>query len=175
MLEGSVASNATSFGTRAVTLWRFSRPHTVIGTTLSAMGLYAMVCSLQGFRIDTLWSLLLAILLPGFLLEIVRRSAEGDDTMPDWPDPTDFGARASDWLKSIAVVVAWATPPAATPYSEWRGKPPSQPSAWAGSRLFQSGLPLAWSELASAGVTMSSTGVGGRWPTVCSMPAIQNG
>ena len=63
MLEGSVASNATSFGARAVTLWRFSRPHTVIGTTLSAMGLYAMVCSLQGFRIDTLWSLLLAILI----------------------------------------------------------------------------------------------------------------
>lgn len=54
--------------------------------------------------------LLLAILLPGFLLEIVRRSAEGDDTMPDWPDPTDFAARASDWLKSIAVVAVSLLP-----------------------------------------------------------------
>jgi hypothetical protein len=54
--------------------------------------------------------LLVAILLPGFLLEIVRRSAEGDDTMPDWPDPTDFAARASDWLKSITVVAVSLLP-----------------------------------------------------------------
>lgn len=54
--------------------------------------------------------LLIAILLPGFLLEIVRRSAEGDETMPEWPDPTDFAARASDWLSSIGVVVVSLLP-----------------------------------------------------------------
>lgn len=54
--------------------------------------------------------LLIAILLPGFLLEIVRRSAEGDDTMPEWPDPTEFAARASDWLRSIAVVAVSLLP-----------------------------------------------------------------
>lgn len=54
--------------------------------------------------------LLIAILLPGFLLEIVRRSAEGDDTMPEWPDPTDFAARASDWMRSIAVIVVSLLP-----------------------------------------------------------------
>jgi hypothetical protein len=54
--------------------------------------------------------LLIAILLPGFLLEIVRRSAEGDDTMPDWPDPADFAARASDWLRAIAVLAVSLLP-----------------------------------------------------------------
>lgn len=54
--------------------------------------------------------LLIAIILPGFLLEIVRASAEGDDAMPEWPDPTDFAARFGDWLKAIAVVATSLVP-----------------------------------------------------------------
>jgi hypothetical protein len=42
--------------------------------------------------------------------------------------------------------------------------------------LRQSGLPEACQLRALApGVSMSSTGVVARWPTVCSMPASQNG
>ncbi|MNH30726.1 hypothetical protein D3C79_910350 [compost metagenome] len=78
-------------------------------------------------------------------------------------------------VKSSAVVVTTASPPADSPSRACRGKPPSQPPTWAGSRLAHRALPEFFSCCALAGSSMSSGGVGGRWPTVFSMPPIQNG
>lgn len=80
------------------------------GLTLAGYVIFMSVSDLlPGFG-ALLPPLLIAIILPGFLLEIVRASAEGDDTMPEWPDPTDFSARFGDWLKAIAVVASSLVP-----------------------------------------------------------------
>jgi homogentisate phytyltransferase / homogentisate geranylgeranyltransferase len=56
----TVASAATSAGPLGV-LWRFSRPHTMIGTALSVLGLYLIaVAELPGSGLDNLWWVLVA-------------------------------------------------------------------------------------------------------------------
>ena len=49
---------------------------------------------------------LVALLLPGFLFEIVRRTAEADDELPDWPDFAEIGARLADWRDAAGVALA---------------------------------------------------------------------
>jgi hypothetical protein len=50
--------------------------------------------------------LAIALLLPGLLYDIVRRTAEGDDQLPDWPDIGETGERLHEvaaFLCTIAV------------------------------------------------------------------------
>jgi hypothetical protein len=49
---------------------------------------------------------LVALILPGFLFEIVRRTAEADDELPDWPDYSEVGARLADWRDAAGVALA---------------------------------------------------------------------
>ncbi|MCY1179936.1 hypothetical protein D9M73_203570 [compost metagenome] len=84
-------------------------------------------------------------------------------------------ARCTTLEKSRALVITSASLPADMPSSAWRGRPPSQPPAWAGSMLAQSALPESFRAWALSLSSMSSGGVGGRWPTVLSIPPIQNG
>ncbi|MCY1425558.1 hypothetical protein D9M71_413480 [compost metagenome] len=84
-------------------------------------------------------------------------------------------ARRTTLEKSRALVTTSASPPADTPSRVWRGRPPSQPPAWAGSRLAQSALPESFRAWALSLSSMSSGGVLARWPTVFSIPPIQNG
>lgn len=53
---------------------------------------------------------LAALILPGFLFEIVRTTYEGADELPEWPDFSELGARALEWLQAAAVVAVAALP-----------------------------------------------------------------
>ncbi len=99
---------------------RLARPFSIVGAlgyvlrgggyTLAGYVLFLTVSDLiPGFG-ALLPPLLITLILPGFLLEIVRTSADGDDDMPEWPDPTEFTARVTDWLQSIAVVLTALLP-----------------------------------------------------------------
>lgn len=99
---------------------RLARPFSIVGAlgyvlrgggyTLAGYVLFLTVSDLiPGFG-ALLPPLLITLILPGFLLEIVRASAAGDDEMPEWPDPTEFTARATDWLRAIAVLATALVP-----------------------------------------------------------------
>ena len=49
---------------------------------------------------------LVSLILPGFLFEIVRRTAEADDELPEWPDFSEYGARLGEWRNAAGVALA---------------------------------------------------------------------
>lgn len=53
---------------------------------------------------------LVALILPGFLFEIVRHTADADDELPDWPDYSEVGARLADWRDAAGVALAASLP-----------------------------------------------------------------
>jgi homogentisate phytyltransferase/homogentisate geranylgeranyltransferase len=57
---------------RLLVLWRFGRPHTLIGTSLSIVGLYAIAASLQraSGAVDLLWTLLAGLCVNVFIVGI---------------------------------------------------------------------------------------------------------
>jgi len=80
--------------------------------TLPALTLWLAAGIFLGGLTDFILRLLLALILPGFLFEIVRGSAEGEVELPDWPDasePFHRFAEIARWLLVVAVAVtpAW--------------------------------------------------------------------
>lgn len=57
---------------RLLVLWRFGRPHTLTGTSLSIVGLYAIAASLQraSGAVDLLWTLLAGLCVNVFIVGI---------------------------------------------------------------------------------------------------------
>lgn len=53
---------------------------------------------------------LVAFILPGFLFEIVRRTGEADDELPEWPDYSELGDRIAEWRDAAGVALAAALP-----------------------------------------------------------------
>lgn len=77
--------------------------------TLPALTLWLAAGIFFGGLADFILRLLLALILPGFLFEIVRQTAEGEDQMPDWPDASEPFARFAEigrWLLVLGVAVA---------------------------------------------------------------------
>lgn len=80
------------------------------GFTLPAYVLFLTAGALLPFPFALLPIGVAALILPGFLLEIVRATAEGEDELPDWPDLSALGARALEWLQAAVVVAVSALP-----------------------------------------------------------------
>ena len=78
--------------------------------TLPAYVLFLTAGALLPFPLALAPVALAAAILPGFLFEIVRATAEGADELPDWPDFSEVGARALEWLQALAVVAVAALP-----------------------------------------------------------------
>jgi uncharacterized protein (DUF697 family) len=73
----------------------------MIGFVLLAVvpGTCLLICSFRAA---------IALLMPGLLYAIVRRTAEGDDELPDWPDIGDMGERLYEvftFLGTLAVAL----------------------------------------------------------------------
>jgi hypothetical protein len=66
-------------------------------------GACLLICS---FRVA------IALLMPGLLYAIVRRTAEGDDELPDWPDIGDLGERLYEGLTFLGTVAVALVPAA---------------------------------------------------------------
>jgi len=56
--------------------------------------------------------LLIALLMPGLLYAIVRRTAEGDDELPDWPDIGDAGERLRELFTFVGTIAVALVPAA---------------------------------------------------------------
>jgi len=56
----------------------------------------------------------IALLMPGLLYAIVRRTAEGDDELPDWPDVDDMGERLYEVLTFLGTIAVALVPAAVT-------------------------------------------------------------
>jgi len=76
---------------------------------LALMVAFVLLAAMPGSWL-LVWSLrcVVALLMPGLLYAIVRRTAEGDDELPDWPDIGEVGERFYElftWLCTIAVAL----------------------------------------------------------------------
>lgn len=78
--------------------------------TLPAYVLFLTAGALLPFPLSLAPIAIAGLILPGFLLEIVRATVEGDDELPDWPDFSAPGARALEWLQAGAVVAVSILP-----------------------------------------------------------------
>jgi hypothetical protein len=56
--------------------------------------------------------LLIGLLMPGLLYAIVRRTAEGDDELPDWPDIGDAGERLREVFTFVGTIAVTLVPAA---------------------------------------------------------------
>jgi len=54
----------------------------------------------------------IAFLIPGLLYAIVRRTAEGDDELPDWPDFGDLGERLHEMFTFLGTIAVAFVPAA---------------------------------------------------------------
>lgn len=79
---------------------RLILPGYIVGMTLAD--------TLPGFGDAIGWFFLL--LLPGLLFAIVNTTADGDDTLPDWPDYTDPFGRIVEGLWLLLIVVVSCLP-----------------------------------------------------------------
>jgi len=100
---------------------RFSRPYRLADAlvyawrgrgalTIPAYVAFMVVAGILPSLIGLILILLVAILVPGFLFEIVRTTWEADDELPEWPDYSDFGARLGEWRDVVGIAIAAALP-----------------------------------------------------------------
>lgn len=95
---------------RAGVLWRFSRPHTVIGTALSVVGLYVIaVATLPGSGLaDLLWVLLAALCVNVAIVGVNQLTDIEIDRVnkPGLPLAAgDLSPRGATWIVAAATVV----------------------------------------------------------------------
>ena len=55
---------------------------------------------------------IIALLMPGLLYAIVRRTAQGDDELPDWPDFDDMGERLQEVITFLGTIAVAFVPAA---------------------------------------------------------------
>jgi hypothetical protein len=78
---------------------------------LALMVVTAVAASMPGS-----WALLLTIqvvlglIMPGLLYAIVRRTAEGDDELPDWPDASEVGERLFEVITFYGTAIVACAP-----------------------------------------------------------------